>query len=51
MTSVLKNVYIDKLDDIVNKYNNIYRNTIKMEPIDSNKESNDKNPKFKIGYC
>ena len=26
MTSVLKNVYIDKLDDIVNKYNNTYRN-------------------------
>ena len=51
MNSVLKNVYIDKLDDIVNKYNNIYHNTIKMEPIDSSKESNDKNPKFKIGYC
>ena len=32
MTSVLKNVYIDKLDDIVNKYNNTYRNTIKMKP-------------------
>ena len=32
MTSVLKNVYIGKLDDIVNKYNNTYRNTIKMKP-------------------
>ena len=34
MTSVLKNVYIDKLDDIVNKYNNIYHGTIKMKPVD-----------------
>ena len=34
MTSVSKNVYIDKLDDIVNKYNNIYYNTIKMKHID-----------------
>ena len=29
MTSVLKNVYIDKLDDIANKYNNTYHQTIK----------------------
>ena len=28
MASVLKNVYIDKLDDIVNKYNNTYHSTI-----------------------
>ena len=34
MTSVLKNVYIDKLDGIVNKYNNIYHGTIKMKPVD-----------------
>ena len=34
MTSVSKNVYIDKLDDIVNKYNNTYHTTIKMKPID-----------------
>ena len=32
MTSVLKNVYIDRLDDIVSKYDNIYQSTIKMEP-------------------
>ena len=32
--SISKNVYIDKWDDIVNKYNNIYHNTIKMKPID-----------------
>ena len=34
MTSISKNVYIDKLDDIVNKYNNTYHNTIKMKPVD-----------------
>ena len=56
MTSVSKNVYIDKLDDIVNKYNNTYHSTIKMKTvdvksntyIDSSKEINDKDPKFKI---
>ena len=31
--SVSKNVYIDKLDHIVNKYNNIYRNIIKIKPV------------------
>ena len=57
MTSVSKNVYIDKLDDIVNKYNNTYHRTIKMKPIDIKddtyinigKEVNDKDPKFKVG--
>ena len=34
MTSISKNVYIDKLDDIVNKYNSTYHTTIKMKPID-----------------
>ena len=56
MTSISKNVYIDKLDDIVNEYNNTYR-TIKMKPvdvkdntyIDFKKEVNDKDPKFKVG--
>ena len=55
MTSISKNVYIDQLDDIVNKYNNTYHSTIKMKPvdvesstyIDSSKEINDKGPKFK----
>ena len=50
-------MYIDKLDDIVNKYNNTYHRTIKMKPvevkpntyIDSSKDINDKDPKFKIG--
>ena len=32
MTSVSKNVYIDKLDDTVNKYNNKFHSTIKMKP-------------------
>ena len=30
MTSISKNVYTDKLDDIVNKYNNTYHSTIKI---------------------
>ena len=58
MTSISKNVNIDKLDDIMNKYNNTYHNTIKMKPVDvrsntytvSNKENNNKDPKFKLGY-
>ena len=32
MTSVLQNVYIDKLDDTGNEYNNTYHRTIKMKP-------------------
>ena len=52
-----KNVFIDRLDDIVNKYSNTYHSTIKMKPvdvksntyIDSCKEINNKNLKFKIG--
>ena len=34
MTSISKNAYIDKLDDIVNKYNNTYHNTVKMKSVD-----------------
>ena len=57
MTSMSKNMYIDKLDDIVNKYNNTYHSTIKMNPadvksstyIDSSKEINIKDPIFNIG--
>ena len=57
MTSVSKNDDVDKLGDIVEKYNNIYYSAIKMKPvnvktnayIDSNKEINDKDSKFKIG--
>ena len=56
MNSISKNVYINKYDDIVNKYNNTYHSTIKMKPadvksstyIDPSKEMNDIDPKFKI---
>ena len=34
MTSVLQTVYINKLDDIVNEYNNTYHRTNKMKPVD-----------------
>ena len=34
MTSISKNTYIDKLDDIVNKYSNTYYRTIKMKSVD-----------------
>ena len=34
MTSISKNMYIDKLDDIVNQYNNKYHTTSKMKPVD-----------------
>ena len=34
MTAISKNAYIDKLDDIVNEYNNTYHRTIKMKPAD-----------------
>ena len=31
MTSISANMYTDKLDDIVNKYNNIYQSRIKVK--------------------
>ena len=34
INSISKNVYIDKLDDTINKYSNIYHITIKIKPID-----------------
>ena len=34
MTSILKNEYIDKLDEIANKYNNTYHSGIKMKSVD-----------------
>ena len=57
MTSISKNVYIDKLDDIVDEYNNAKHRTIKMKSvnvkdntyIDFGKEVNDNDPKFKVG--
>ena len=30
----IKNVYISKLDDIFNQYNNTYPRTIKLKPVD-----------------
>ena len=57
MIAISKNVYISKLYDIVNEWNNSYHRTIKMKPadvkdstyIDFEKEVNDKDPKFKVG--
>ena len=59
MTSVSKNVYIDKSDNIANEYNNRYHRTVKMKPVDVKDKtcidsmellhSNDKDPKFKVG--
>ena len=52
MTSVSKNVYIDKLDNLVNKYNNTYHSKFKMKLdvkssiyINFTKEINDKDAK------
>ena len=61
MTSISKNLYIDKLDYIVNEYNSTFHNTIKIIDvltstdvksstyIGSSQEVNDKDPKSKIG--
>ena len=62
MTSISKNMYIDKLDDIVNEYNNTYHRTIKIKTVDvkentiidsmelyCSEEVNDKNREFKVG--
>ena len=57
ITSISKNMYIDKFDDIVDKYNNTYHTTIKMKPINvkdniyinTNKEINNKDPEFEAG--
>ena len=40
MISVLKNVYIDKLDNIVGEYNNTYYRVIKMKPVDVKDNTN-----------
>ena len=34
MTAISKNIYTDKLHDIVNEYNSTYHRTIKMKPVD-----------------
>ena len=56
MAAISKNVFINKLDDIVTEYNNTHHRTIKVKSvnvkdntyIDFGKEINDKDPKFKI---
>ena len=56
MSSISKTVFIDKLGDILNKYNNTYHSTMKMKPsdvksntnIDSSKKINDKNLNLKL---
>ena len=59
MTSVSKNVYIDKLNDIANECNSTYHSKIKMKPVHVKDNtyidsmvfhSNDKDPRFKFGY-
>ena len=55
MTAISKNVYNGKLDDIIDKYNNTYHRTFKVNPLDVktstyfnfNVEYNDKDPKLK----
>ena len=57
MASISKNVYINKLNDIVNEYNNAFHGTIKMKPIsvkdntyiNIGKEFNEKDHKFQVG--
>ena len=57
MTSILKNVFTGKFDDIGNKYNNTYHRTITIKDvnaksstfIDFNKENDKEGPNFKVG--
>ena len=57
MNSILKNMYINILNDIVDKYYNTYHSTIKMKPadvkpstyIDFDKNHNKKDAKFISG--
>ena len=58
MTSISKNVYINKFDVIVKEHNNKYYTTITIKSNDvknntyihSEKEVNNADPKFKVGY-
>ena len=58
MWAVSKNVYLNNLEEIINKYNNIHHRTIKMKSADINSDTsiyygaelNDQDSKFKIGY-
>ena len=56
MTSISQNVYFDKLDNILNEYNNTYHESIKIKSIDVKSrtcfnfgaENNYKDPKFDV---
>ena len=56
VAAVSKNMYIDKLDEVVKKFKNRYHRTIKMKPVDSRSdtyieygvEHNDQDLKFKV---
>ena len=57
MSSISKKVYIDKLNDIVNKYRNTYHRTLKIKSIDvitttyidfDVEKSNNKDSKFEV---
>ena len=58
MPSTSENVYIDKLDDTVGKYNNTKHGTIKVKPVDVKdntyngfgRKVNVDDPKFKVGH-
>ena len=59
MTLMSTNLYITKLDDIINKYNNTCHSKIKMKPVDGKsctyveftKEHNIEDPKFEVCDC
>ena len=59
MTAVSKNVYFNKLNEIINKHNNTVYRTMKMNPIhvtpnsyaEYSEDSNKKDPKFKVEDC
>ena len=53
MATISKNLYIDKLDDIVNENNNTYHTALKMKPVDVKENTyidfNDIDPRFEVG--
>ena len=57
MEAISKNVYIDVLDNIVDKYHKTVDRSIKMKPVDGssnsyaeyNEDSNEKDPKLIVG--
>ena len=60
MTAIQASIFLNVLDDVVNKYNNTVHRTIKMKPIEvtddsyaecneDSMHSNKKDPKFKVG--